>query len=238
MKKFFALIFIVFCYDALAQNLRETSFAERSICEESKGTWREFGNECADKCRAQFDEYLICSEDSVYSCDCGKNRCWNGKTCVSLKDYKKVFDVKQAEEKAISEKEKEKRAGSYKANQIAIMNNVIRNKNISQAVKTSKSFADFSDDNSKPTINSGSNYDSLLNPPSQAKIEDKNQKNDSASGGIFDFFGSSSDKTNSNSKTVQSAPVTQLQGIPPFIQQQIDQKKKEEDGLPKVPLPQ
>jgi hypothetical protein len=124
MKKNFLIFFLIFSFFAanlFAQISRSTSFDDRPVCEESKGVWRQFGNGCANYCNPQFDQFSICSQSLVYGCDCGKNRCWDGKTCVALKDYKKIFDVEQAEQKKVLDAAKEKRQAEAKQNQQAIM---------------------------------------------------------------------------------------------------------------------
>jgi hypothetical protein len=47
-------------------------------CNRVEGEWREFPNACADKC----DAGDICAQVLTMSCDCGPDRCWNGRTCV------------------------------------------------------------------------------------------------------------------------------------------------------------
>ena len=121
---FFAL-FLLLPFGLLAQEIRATSFDERPACEESKGVWRQFGNGCVDECRAKFDIFSICSQSLSFGCDCGKNHCWNGETCVLMADYKKIFDEERAAEKEILNEAKKNRQEAAKENQELIMNNLL-----------------------------------------------------------------------------------------------------------------
>ncbi len=118
---FFCLTFFVFAFDVFAQTLRPTTFDDRGICEKTKGVWRQFGNGCADNCEAKFDRFSICTQALVFACDCGKNSCWDGESCVAIKDYKKIFEAKQQEEQKLLDEAKEKRKADALANQAAIM---------------------------------------------------------------------------------------------------------------------
>jgi len=116
MKKiFFTYLFLAFLqFDSFAQNMRETTFDQRPACEEVSGVWREFGNSCANKCMSKLDRFSICSQVITNACDCGKGRCWDGETCVDLKDYKKIYDQSLSEEKALLEVAKKQRREKYK----------------------------------------------------------------------------------------------------------------------------
>jgi hypothetical protein len=72
---------------------------------------------------------------TVASCDCGKGRCWNGNSCVFLKDYKKIFDQEQAEEQKILDAAKEKRKDAMLQNQVEVMKNIIAKKDAMKAAQ-------------------------------------------------------------------------------------------------------
>ena len=114
-KKLLTILFFAFLsFDVCAQNSRETSFDQRPACEEAKGVWREFGNGCLDQCRPKLDRFAICTQAIQSGCDCGKSKCWDGETCVALKDYKKLYDKEVSEEKVVLEVEKKARKAKYK----------------------------------------------------------------------------------------------------------------------------
>jgi hypothetical protein len=127
-KTFFfsCLCLIFFSYNIRAQNTRITTFEDRPLCEQEMGVWRHFGNRCANYCNARFDEFAICAEAVTFSCDCGKNKCWNGEKCILTKDYKKIFEVRKAEEKKILDEKKDKRREAAKENQQLVLNNLIK----------------------------------------------------------------------------------------------------------------
>jgi hypothetical protein len=51
-------------------------------CERVEGEWRTFSNGCADSCAlARTPETILCAAVLTDGCDCGVNKCWNGKTC-------------------------------------------------------------------------------------------------------------------------------------------------------------
>ncbi len=129
MSKNFAFIFfslVFFSCQVFAQMPRSTSFDDRPICEEAKGVWREFGNGCVDFCHPKFDQFSICTQALTYGCDCGKGRCWDGKTCVSQQSYKEIFDVEQAKEKKLLDEAKEKRKEAARANEEQIMTKLLK----------------------------------------------------------------------------------------------------------------
>lgn len=105
---------------------RSTTFDDRSICEKSQGVWREYGNICVDECEAKLDQFALCSAATTFGCECGKSRCWNDekKTCVELKDYKKIFLARQKEEKKLAEEAKKKREAEAAENSDSILNNL------------------------------------------------------------------------------------------------------------------
>ncbi len=115
------VVFLLFSHLAIAQTIRPTTFDDRNICEDSKGVWRQFGNGCANNCESAFDKFAMCTNALVFSCDCGKNRCWNGETCLALKDYKKIYDIEEAKNQKILDAAKEKRKADALANEQEIM---------------------------------------------------------------------------------------------------------------------
>lgn len=57
-------------------------------CEESGGTWGELPNPCDHTCDYQRKilkgKKLFCAEVIVPGCQCGNNKCWNGRNCEPL----------------------------------------------------------------------------------------------------------------------------------------------------------
>ncbi len=121
MAQVICLFFVIFSSNVFAQTMRQTTFDNRNICEDSRGVWRQFGNGCADNCEAQFDRFNICTQVLTFSCDCGKSRCWNGDACISMQGYKKFYDVEQEKNQKLIDEAKEKRKADAKANKAAIM---------------------------------------------------------------------------------------------------------------------
>ena len=122
-------LFLLFSHLATAQTIRPTTFDDRNICEGAKGVWRQFGNGCADNCETKFDKFAMCTNALVFACDCGKNRCWNGETCLALKDYKKIYDIEAAKNQKILDAAKEKRKADALANEQAIITKLTEPKN-------------------------------------------------------------------------------------------------------------
>lgn len=127
MKKFFLILFLGTCFsfELFAQTARSTSFDDRPTCEEVKGVWRQFGNGCTDDCRSKFDQFTICTQALNYGCDCGKNRCWNGETCVTQKSFKRIFDAEQEKENAKLAVAKRRRREAAEENQDVVMSKLI-----------------------------------------------------------------------------------------------------------------
>ena len=124
--KIFAILFFIISSQAFSQAIRSTTFDDRPACQEVRGVWRQFGNGCIDECNAKFDKFSICPQVLAYGCDCGRNRCWNGDTCVMKKDYKKIFDEEQAKEKMILDIAKAKRKSESKSNEQSILNSLAK----------------------------------------------------------------------------------------------------------------
>jgi hypothetical protein len=128
MKIFFylrLLLLFLLPSSSYSQELRSTSFDDRPTCESAKGVWRQFGNSCVDECRPKLDSFSVCAQAITYGCDCGKGRCWDGETCVMLKDYKKIFDIEKEEEEKILAEARKQRQEAAKANEKFIMNGLI-----------------------------------------------------------------------------------------------------------------
>ncbi|MBI2338832.1 MAG: hypothetical protein HYU99_00490 [Deltaproteobacteria bacterium] len=56
---------------------------EQAACEDAGKEWIEFTSSCADLCISQREDDEIdveCSEESVFGCECGEERCWNDET--------------------------------------------------------------------------------------------------------------------------------------------------------------
>ena len=51
-------------------------------CKSSGGIWTTFPNGCADTCASQTGENMMCTQVLTPGCDCGANKCWDGKSCV------------------------------------------------------------------------------------------------------------------------------------------------------------
>ena len=81
--------------NSFANIVRSTTFDDRFACEKSRGSWRDFGNSCADKCTYKFDKYAVCAYAIRYGCDCGKNRCLHEDKCISVSEYKKIDDAQE-----------------------------------------------------------------------------------------------------------------------------------------------
>lgn len=119
IHKIFKNIFFIFLLFfnieySLADIVRSTTFDDRPACEKSKGTWRDFGNICADKCEFKFEKYPICTYAINFSCDCGKNRCLYEDKCIPLQEYQKIYEEKIKNDNKIIEDIKKKRLKTSK----------------------------------------------------------------------------------------------------------------------------
>ena len=160
MKKTCAiLIFLLFLSsEVFAQAVApSTSFDDRQACEENKGVWREFGNGCVDECYPKFDKFTICTSAITFGCDCGKGRCWNEKSCVSVIQYKKIFDKEFEEEQKMQQEAKQKRQAESAANAALIVDDIIaKNANrgtsdVAGAIKNN--YNEFYDTKVDPAVN-------------------------------------------------------------------------------------
>jgi uncharacterized protein YbcV (DUF1398 family) len=119
-KKIFLLCCLLILFsneNSLADIVRSTTFDDRLACEKSRGSWRDFGNSCVDKCSYKFDQYAVCAYAITFGCDCGKNRCLHQDKCISINEYKKIDDERILKDKEIVDEIKElriKRAKKFK----------------------------------------------------------------------------------------------------------------------------
>src|SRR3989344_2754559 len=54
---------------------------EKIKCESFGGTWQTFSNGCADTCAFAKNPNLLCTQVFTESCNCGPDKCWDGKKC-------------------------------------------------------------------------------------------------------------------------------------------------------------
>lgn len=62
-----------------------TPMDPKSECQASGGKWRRFPTACTDTCEFEIPE--ICAAVIVDDCDCGRNRCFYGGSCVENPDW-------------------------------------------------------------------------------------------------------------------------------------------------------
>ncbi len=77
------ILLIIFSSNLLATDL----FDNREVCAKNKGVWREFGNDCADRCTLDRGYNTICISKITFSCDCLEDKCWNHYQCVDNEEY-------------------------------------------------------------------------------------------------------------------------------------------------------
>ena len=94
--KFFLLFFFTLINSSIAQDY----FAFKELCIKSNGVWREYGNGCADKCMIDRG-YKACTSEIIFSCDCLKDRCWDGYECIDSDNYQSL--ARKEEEKLLEE---------------------------------------------------------------------------------------------------------------------------------------
>ena len=117
-------LFIFLNKNAFADIVRSTTFDDRLSCEKSRGSWRDFGNSCVDKCAFKFDKYAVCSYAITFGCDCGKNRCLYEDKCIFVDEYKKIDDQRILEDKKTIDEVKKKRATRAKKFQNEYLNKI------------------------------------------------------------------------------------------------------------------
>jgi len=108
--------------NSFADIVRSTTFDDRLACEKSRGSWRDFGNSCVDKCSYKFDQYAVCAYAITFGCDCGKNRCLYEDKCISIAEYKKIDDEKTLKDNDVVEDFKNKRKARAKKFQNEYLN--------------------------------------------------------------------------------------------------------------------
>ncbi len=108
-----ALLLTLLSLTSFAQIGRSTTFDDRPLCESAKGVWRQFGNGCTDSCESKLNEFSICTQAITYGCECGKGRCWDGDTCVTMDDYKIIYEKQQeVEKKKLNEVREERKVAA------------------------------------------------------------------------------------------------------------------------------
>lgn len=242
MKKIVKLLLLIFLgtTDVFAQVIRSTTFDNREICEKEGGVWRQFGNGCVDSCKAKLDRFTVCSMALTYGCDCGKDRCLEDNKCVTISDYKEIFDKEQEVEKEEQEKQKEARKDQYRN---------MRNSMLSDLSKT------------KDIENNKNNEQGFFKKDNQIKTEPNNNleqfKNNNVDNGstspIVNVLTKPVFEKNDKNLDVDSTPVQQKFQIPSlFLKNNSSDTKKDDskisvksnddntssgEALPKVPLP-
>lgn len=51
-------------------------------CYDGGGKWRTFPNTCGDSCSFLEEEQVLCGQAFWPNCDCGDDKCWDGKRCM------------------------------------------------------------------------------------------------------------------------------------------------------------
>jgi hypothetical protein len=132
-KIFFAFFYIflnaIFSNPLLAQNIRQTSFDDRPFCEQNAGIWRKYGNDCANDCYQELSRYHNCLNKIVYSCDCGIKRCWDGKKCLKITEYKSIFNKlkhKESQEIMAAKNARTELKANHKGTQNSFFNKVVK----------------------------------------------------------------------------------------------------------------
>ncbi|NCO97065.1 MAG: hypothetical protein COY38_03035 [Candidatus Aenigmarchaeota archaeon CG_4_10_14_0_8_um_filter_37_24] len=55
---------------------------DEKMCKEGGGEWKQFGSGCHDECWiVRSKEPVKCTMALSYGCDCGDDKCWNGRSC-------------------------------------------------------------------------------------------------------------------------------------------------------------
>src|SRR3989344_5452660 len=73
---------------------------EKIKCESFGGTWQTFSNGCADTCAFAKNPNLLCTQVFTESCNCGPDKCWDGKKCrvnVKKENEEKPQIIKKCE---------------------------------------------------------------------------------------------------------------------------------------------
>ena len=73
------ILVIYFLFKSGIKNPLENPKVE---CLRVSGEWIEFNNGCVDSCDYRRNpEEISCIQVLTSGCECGKDKCWNGKTC-------------------------------------------------------------------------------------------------------------------------------------------------------------
>lgn len=57
--------------------------SQEVTCRLAGGTWTEFPTTCTDTCQYVRGKYPYdCGDALTYSCDCGRDKCWDGTRCI------------------------------------------------------------------------------------------------------------------------------------------------------------
>ncbi len=216
------VLLIILCKAAFALSSRPTSFEDRTSCEESKGVWRQFGNGCADNCEAKLDEFSVCTQSLIYSCECGQKRCWNNNSCVLMSEFEKDYKIKKnAEQKSLSAARK-KREALFKANRNKILANFSgqngsNNQNASQENLVQDS----------QQIDLGKNRESkiVINNPEVPISENKNVETD------LSAIQPPAENTNSSENSSSEVP-------PLFLQKQAKEQQAKDQKIEEVKTPE
>ncbi len=78
MKKILLLticLFITGC--GSANTISRDKTPPEELCKKAGGNWVLFNAGCGDSCSVQKD----CTMALEYNCECGANKCWDGKVC-------------------------------------------------------------------------------------------------------------------------------------------------------------
>ncbi len=68
-----------FSMPILLEDIQPEDVAEAKMCNASGGTWKWFGNGCADACGVPVG--ATCTSVMTQGCDCGGDQCWNDSSC-------------------------------------------------------------------------------------------------------------------------------------------------------------
>lgn len=118
-------------YDTDVEPTEDVTLTPELSCSNADGTWTTFNNGCADSCAyARTPEEIACTQAITDGCDCGEDKCWNGKSC---EENERPEKQPRADVKPVPI-----RADALKAKPIAVQN-VIRAENKFQAIQSGES---------------------------------------------------------------------------------------------------
>ncbi len=81
-------IFLLFFSNRLAAQQSQDFI---KVCQDTNANYREFGNNCHDRCLPQFDQSQACFKAVTFGCDCGENNCLFEGKCISKKEFSAIF---------------------------------------------------------------------------------------------------------------------------------------------------